>query len=77
MGMGANIPGNPRSYDEYLKAYSVAMMPGKERLNVSYGGKSASNVWSASYSGLNPTQSLCQRRHLQVYVGELPGTRHG
>lgn len=30
----------PRAYDEYLKAYSVAMLPGKERLNLSYGGKS-------------------------------------
>ncbi|KAJ7632718.1 ubiquitin fusion degradation protein UFD1-domain-containing protein [Roridomyces roridus] len=29
----------PRAYDEYLKAYSVAMLPGKERLNLSYGGK--------------------------------------
>jgi len=29
----------PRSYDEYLKAYSVAMLPGRERENVSYGGK--------------------------------------
>ncbi|KAG6874230.1 hypothetical protein C0995_003776 [Termitomyces sp. Mi166 len=28
-----------RSYDEYLKAYSVAMLPGKERENLSYGGK--------------------------------------
>ncbi|KAG5653838.1 hypothetical protein H0H81_010111 [Sphagnurus paluster] len=28
-----------RSYDEYLKAYSVAMLPGRERENVSYGGK--------------------------------------
>ena len=31
---------NPRSYDEYMKAYSVAMLPGKERTNLSYGGKS-------------------------------------
>ncbi|KZT40848.1 UFD1-domain-containing protein [Sistotremastrum suecicum HHB10207 ss-3] len=31
--------GQPRQYDEFLKAYSVAMLPGKERLNVSYGGK--------------------------------------
>jgi len=31
---------SPRSYDEYLKAYSVAMLPGRERTNVSYGGKS-------------------------------------
>lgn len=30
----------PRAYDEYLKAYSVAMLPGRERENVSYGGKS-------------------------------------
>lgn len=29
-----------RAYDEYLKAYSMAMLPGKERANVSYGGKS-------------------------------------
>lgn len=32
----------PRSYDEYLKAYSVAMLPGRERENLSYGGKSMS-----------------------------------
>ena len=32
---------DPRSYDDYFKAYSVAMLPGKERENVSYGGKSA------------------------------------
>ena len=31
----------PRAYDEYLKAYSVAMLPGRERTNVSFGGKSA------------------------------------
>ncbi|KAI0306356.1 ubiquitin fusion degradation protein I [Multifurca ochricompacta] len=30
---------NPGSYDEYLKAYSVAMLPGRERENLSYGGK--------------------------------------
>ncbi|KAL6305331.1 ubiquitin fusion degradation protein UFD1-domain-containing protein [Sparassis latifolia] len=28
-----------RAYDEYLRAYSAAMLPGKERDNVSYGGK--------------------------------------
>ncbi|KAG8678472.1 ubiquitin fusion degradation protein, partial [Ceratobasidium sp. 394] len=28
-----------RTYDEYLKAYSMAMLPGKERVNVSFGGK--------------------------------------
>ncbi|KAI0724000.1 ubiquitin fusion degradation protein UFD1-domain-containing protein [Cerioporus squamosus] len=30
---------NPRAYDEYFKAYSVAMLPGRPRENVSYGGK--------------------------------------
>ena len=30
----------PHGYDEYFKAYSVAMLPGKERVNLSYGGKS-------------------------------------
>ncbi|PSR94118.1 hypothetical protein PHLCEN_2v4546 [Hermanssonia centrifuga] len=28
-----------RAYDDYFKAYSMAMLPGKERENVSYGGK--------------------------------------
>jgi ubiquitin fusion degradation protein 1 len=28
------------AYEDYYKAYSMAMLPGKERLNVSYGGKS-------------------------------------
>ncbi|KAI5121659.1 hypothetical protein M0805_002735 [Coniferiporia weirii] len=28
-----------RHYDEYMKAYSVAMLPGNERTNLSYGGK--------------------------------------
>ncbi|THU88403.1 UFD1-domain-containing protein [Dendrothele bispora CBS 962.96] len=40
-GLGYGIGGRPppRAYDEYLKAYSVAMLPGRERENVSYGGK--------------------------------------
>lgn len=38
-GMDARFPRPPRAYDEYFKAYSMAMLPGKERLNVSYGGK--------------------------------------
>ncbi|KAJ7774937.1 ubiquitin fusion degradation protein I [Mycena metata] len=29
----------PTAYDQYFKAYSVAMLPGRERLNLSYGGK--------------------------------------
>ncbi|KAJ7063392.1 ubiquitin fusion degradation protein I [Mycena amicta] len=36
---GAFPPGRAGPYDEYLRAYSVAMLPGKERDNVSYGGK--------------------------------------
>lgn len=38
-GMGHAGRANPQSYDEYLKAYSVAMLPGKERENLSFGGK--------------------------------------
>ncbi|TKY85686.1 hypothetical protein EX895_005226 [Sporisorium graminicola] len=38
-GMDPRFPRPPRAYDEYFKAYSMAMLPGKERLNVSYGGK--------------------------------------
>ncbi|TFK76302.1 UFD1-domain-containing protein [Pluteus cervinus] len=39
-GMGPRgVHASPRSYDEYLKAYSVAMLPGRERENLSYGGK--------------------------------------
>ncbi|TCD66015.1 ubiquitin fusion degradation protein [Steccherinum ochraceum] len=39
-----NLQGNmprppPSAYDDYFTAYSVAMLPGKERENVSYGGK--------------------------------------
>jgi ubiquitin fusion degradation protein 1 len=39
-GQWAGQHGHPRSYDEYMKAYSVAMLPGKERDYLSYGGKS-------------------------------------
>uniref|UniRef100_A0A0W0FLH9 Putative ubiquitin fusion degradation protein I n=1 Tax=Moniliophthora roreri TaxID=221103 RepID=A0A0W0FLH9_MONRR len=39
-GYGQHIgPASPRAFDEYLKAYSVGMMPGRQRDNVSYGGK--------------------------------------
>jgi len=38
-GFGPIRRSNPRAYDEYLKAYSMAMLPGRERENVSYGGK--------------------------------------
>ncbi|KAL5636154.1 hypothetical protein ACGC1H_004841 [Rhizoctonia solani] len=36
---GAGVRRGRRQYDEYLKAYSMAMLPGRERANVSYGGK--------------------------------------
>lgn len=38
-GMPGSRRANPRQFDEYLKAYSVAMLPGRPRDNVSYGGK--------------------------------------
>ncbi|KAF9647545.1 UFD1-domain-containing protein [Thelephora ganbajun] len=37
-GIGGHLA-NPRQFDQHLKAYSVAMLPGKERENLSYGGK--------------------------------------
>ncbi|EJD02407.1 UFD1-domain-containing protein [Fomitiporia mediterranea MF3/22] len=37
-GFGPNRR-SARSYDEYMKAYSVALLPGNERTNLSYGGK--------------------------------------
>ncbi|KAG7092549.1 hypothetical protein E1B28_008898 [Marasmius oreades] len=30
---------NPRDYDEYLKAYHLSFLPGRQRDNVTYGGK--------------------------------------
>ncbi|KAI0031816.1 UFD1-domain-containing protein [Vararia minispora EC-137] len=39
MGFGHQHGSIPSSYDEYFKAYSVAMLPGRERENLSYGGK--------------------------------------
>ncbi|VDC06562.1 unnamed protein product [Peniophora sp. CBMAI 1063] len=38
-GFGPQGGANPSAYDEYFKAYSVAMLPGRERENLSYGGK--------------------------------------
>ena len=37
---------NPGAYNEYMKAYSVAMLPGKERDYLSYGGKSELGAYS-------------------------------
>jgi hypothetical protein len=34
-----------RAFAEYYKAYSVAIMPGPERANLAYGGKSAFRVF--------------------------------
>lgn len=39
--MPHHVETRPDQYDEYLKAYSTAMLPGKERENLNYGGKSA------------------------------------
>ncbi|OJA18427.1 hypothetical protein AZE42_06984 [Rhizopogon vesiculosus] len=46
---------NPRSYNVYLKAYSVAMLPGRERENLSYGGKI-----------IMPPSALAQLTHLDL-----------
>jgi ubiquitin fusion degradation protein 1 len=48
MGMRFGRP-PPRAYDEYLKAYSVAMLPGRERENLSYGGQSGLQPISQVY----------------------------
>lgn len=39
-GYDSRVGAPAHAYEEYYKAYSMAMLPGKERLNVSYGGKS-------------------------------------
>ncbi|KDQ17967.1 hypothetical protein BOTBODRAFT_171661 [Botryobasidium botryosum FD-172 SS1] len=36
---GPRFGPSARTYDEYFKAYSVAMLPGRQRDNLSYGGK--------------------------------------
>ncbi|KAH8116835.1 UFD1-domain-containing protein [Phellopilus nigrolimitatus] len=38
-GFGPQMRRPARHFDEYMKAYSVAMLPGKERTILSYGGK--------------------------------------
>lgn len=38
MGFDGRFAARPEHYDEFFKAYSMAMLPGKERPNVSYGG---------------------------------------
>ena len=58
-GIGGLHHANPRQFDQYLKAYSVAMLPGNERENLSYGGKSA--LHSQNYS-----------THIQTHVISLP-----
>ena len=37
---GYGMPAQPSAYDEYFKAYSVAVMGGNERPELMYGGKS-------------------------------------
>ncbi|WFD35776.1 ubiquitin fusion degradation protein [Malassezia cuniculi] len=38
-GMDRRMPVPPQAYEDYFKAYSMAMFPGRERAEVSYGGK--------------------------------------
>jgi len=56
---------NPRSYDEYLKAYSMAMLPRAERENVSYGGKSTRHLISL------PDVSLGLSSFLRSYTSTI------
>ena len=39
-GMDQRFAAPPQAYEDYFKAYSLAMFPGPERADVSYGGKS-------------------------------------
>ena len=68
-GFPGHMPrANPRSYDDYLKAYSMAMLPGRERENVSYGGKSTRHpyVYPWITRDLTPfRQLLCHLRRLR------------
>lgn len=45
--MDGRFAARPEHYDEFFKAYSMAMLPGKERTQVSYGGKSEceAQIW--------------------------------
>jgi len=56
-----------RSYDEYLKAYSVAMLPGRERENLSYGGKSTRHV--SHFAGNHPVLTYSDSHHASVCSG--------
>jgi hypothetical protein len=64
----AGYPGmrraNPHSYDEYLKAYSMAMLPQKERENVSYGGKRTRHPLRSSWCLFlrSYSASICTRK---------------
>ena len=42
--MDNRFAARPEHYDEFFRAYSMAMLPGKERTQVSYGGKSEYRV---------------------------------
>ena len=67
MGHGLRPP-PARAYDEYFRAYSVAMLPGRERENVSYGGKSTSAVSVDRFDGIDSlahsnNASICTCKH--------------
>ncbi|KAH9930685.1 ubiquitin fusion degradation protein UFD1-domain-containing protein [Fomitopsis serialis] len=49
LGHGLGRP-PARAYDEYFRAYSVAMLPGRERENLSYGGKK--NPAASTHAGV-------------------------
>ncbi|MCO5549670.1 hypothetical protein L7F22_003143 [Adiantum nelumboides] len=56
----------PEHYDEFFKAYSMAMLPGRERANVSYGGKI-----------ILPSSALARLTHMEIespWLFELSNT---
>lgn len=56
----------PEHYDDFFKAYSMAMLPGRERANVSYGGKI-----------ILPSSALARLTHMEIespWLFELTNT---
>lgn len=59
------------AYDDYFKAYSVAVMDRKDRPELLYGGKSALSSYLPFFAHALINQSLCLRRLWPSYVSYL------
>lgn len=64
---------DPRSYDEYFRAYSMAIL-GKERENVSYGGKSEYPLVASIPTHLT---SALSSYHATICSGKIDPARPG